>query len=124
MSRVLDVSRRVEVPAARAWDLLVETERWPEWGPSVLAVDAPPRVGPGTRGRVRTPLGWLRFEVTGYEEGRAWRWRVAGMPATGHRVEPLGAQACRITFEVPLWATPYALVCRVALGRIARLVGG
>jgi uncharacterized protein YndB with AHSA1/START domain len=121
---VLRIARRIEAPAARVWTLLVETRHWTKWGPSVLAVDAPERIGPGARGRVRTPLGWAPFEVTGYEEGRAWRWSVAGVPATAHCVEPLGPAACRVSFEVPLWAAPYALVCRVALGRIQRIVGG
>jgi len=54
--------------------------------------------------------------------GRAWRWRVAGVTATGPRVEALGPSRCRVVLEVPLWAAPCAVVCRMALGRMARLV--
>ena len=54
------------------------------------AVDAPQRfITEGTRGRVQTTLGlWVPFEITDWEEGRAWAWRVGGIPATGHRVTP------------------------------------
>ncbi len=43
------------------------------------------------------------------------------MSATGHRVERLGTERCRVVFEVPFWAAPHAVVCRPALRRIARL---
>jgi hypothetical protein len=59
--------------------------------------------------------------VTHFDPGHRWVWRVAGIPATGHRVEPVAA-GCRVVFEVPLPALGYAAVCRIALGRIARLV--
>jgi hypothetical protein len=70
---------------------------------------------------VRTVLGaWLPFEVTEFTEGRSWRWRVAGLPATSHLVEPRPG-GCRVTFGVPFAAAPYALVCQEALRRIERL---
>ena len=74
----------------------------------------------GARGRVRTPVGgWLPFEVTAVEPGHRWSWRVGGVPATGHRVDPLGATRSRLVIEVPWWAAPYVVVCRVALRRLA-----
>src|SRR5918993_3871762 len=72
------------------WDVLVDTEAWPRWGPTVSAVDleegdgagpAGTRVRLGTRGRVRTPDGlWLPFEVTEWVEGERWAWRGARGP--------------------------------------------
>jgi hypothetical protein len=126
--RRLAVSRVVDGPAADAWALLTDTARWPEWGPSVAAVDASAGVvAEGTTGRIRLAgLGvWVPFRVdscTGDEGGRRrWTWTVARLPATGHRVDPLGDQ-CRVTFEVPLLAAGYVPVCRRALDRIADLV--
>jgi hypothetical protein len=120
------------VPAAPevVWDLLVDTSRWPEWGPSVTAVeldDAPATPATGTRitagstGRVRTAVGvWVPFRITGFNDGRRWSWNVAGIPATSHTVEPAPG-GCRVGFGIPLLVAPYALVCQVALARIERL---
>lgn len=119
-----DVTARLDVPDAVAWGLLTDTHTWPQWGPSVRAVDAPQRfISAGITGRVQTTPGlWLPFEITEWEEGRAWAWRVAGIPATGHRVTPVTASSCRVTFTIPRWAPFYAPVCRTALRRIASLV--
>jgi hypothetical protein len=65
----------------------------------------------------------LPFEVTGYQEGARWGWTVAGVPATEHIVEPLGAERCRAGFGVPWLAAPYLVVCRVALSRLAGMAG-
>ena len=85
------------------------------------AVDAPHRlIGPGMRGRIQTPPGlWLPFEITAWVSGEAWAWRVAGIEATGHRVEPLGAERCRVSFLVPRWAPLYRPICSRALRKIA-----
>jgi hypothetical protein len=115
----------VDAPADEAWDLLTDTTRWAEWGPSVAAVDCPTRfIEAGTRGRIRVAgVGlWVPFEVDSYAiEEKRWTWRVARVPATGHRVDSLGRQ-CRVTFEVPVLAAGYVPVCRRALDRIASLV--
>ena len=105
------------------WDLLVTVEQWPRWGPSVRAValDTARIVG-ASRGTVDTVLGvTLPFEVTAFEEGRAWSWRVAGLPATDHTVVGVDG-GTRVTFGVPWLAAPYLGVCALALRRIERLV--
>lgn len=113
----------VAAPAPVAWRLLVDLARWPEWGPSVRSARLVSGVfGRGASGRVVTALGFeVPFEVTEFEDGRSWAWSVAGIPATGHRVEPLGEKACRVGFGVPAIAFPYLAVCRVALARIAEI---
>lgn len=118
----LEVARTVAAPAESAWSVLTDTDLWPLWGPSVRAVESPTReIAAGTRGRVGTVAGvWLPFEVETCAD-RRWTWRVAGVPATGHRVDPLVGDRARVVFEVPLWAAPYVFVCWVALRRIARL---
>ncbi len=64
----------------------------------------------------------MPFVVGIVEPESYWDWRVAGVAATGHRVEPLGPNRCRLTFTVPGWAFGYGLVCRLALMRIDRLL--
>lgn len=123
--------RRIEVAAelpatpSAAWDALTDTVRWPAWGPSVTDVDCDRRrIRTGTTGRVRLPGGvWVPFTVTDVEPGRRWDWRVARVPATGHRVEPVADdRRCRVVFEVPPLAAGYVPVCRRALGDLARLL--
>lgn len=123
--RRLVVEREVRAPTDTVWDVLVDTSYWPEWGPSVRAVDVPvERIERGTTGRVRIPGGlWVPFEVTVCEPYR-WSWEVARIPATGHTVDPLGDGRCRVAFDMPLVAGGYAPVCRRALSRIANIVEG
>lgn len=122
MKRV-HISRTIDAPAADAWTVLVDLARWPEWGPSVRSATlggAPMRLG--SRGTVTTAVGVaLPFEVTEFEPGRCWSWKVAGVPATDHSVEPIGTGRCRVTFGVPTIAWPYLIICRIALERIAAI---
>lgn len=119
--RRLVVSRHVAADRETVWDLLVDTERWTAWGPSVRAVDSQDRyIEPGTTGRVQVPGGiWLPFEITTCRDYR-WTWRVARIPATGHRVQPADA-GCRPAFELPVLGAVYAPVCQRALATIAEL---
>lgn len=109
----------------RVWDLLVDVRWWPRWGPSVRCAEldgGATRLGPGATGRVWGPAGpGAPFRVTAFEEGRRWAWEVAGVGATEHVVQALGAERCRLGFGVPWPAAPYLAVCRVAAGRIRRL---
>jgi hypothetical protein len=74
------------------------------------------------QGTVTTTLGLtLPFEVTAYDEGARWAWKVGGVSVTDHTVEPLGPNRCRVGFGVSWPAAPYLLVCRIALGRLDRL---
>jgi len=124
--RRLEVSRDVRADRDAAWALLTDTRRWPEWGPTVGAVETDePRIRAGSTGRVRVAGLWLPFEVT-FCEGYRWTWDVARLPATGHRVDAPagdGTSRCRVVFEVPVLAAGYAPVCDRALDRIADLLG-
>jgi hypothetical protein len=71
-----------------------------------------------------TPGLWLPFEITVWEAGRSWAWRVGGIPATGHHVEHVTATSCRVIFTIPRWARFYVPVCRIALRRIATISPG
>jgi hypothetical protein len=116
------VSRRMAAEPRAAWDLLIDTDRWPEWGPSVRAVKSTSRyIDAGTTGRVQVPGGlWIPFEITACADFR-WTWRVARIPATGHRVEE-ASDGCRVGFELSPLAAPYVPVCTRALDRIASLL--
>jgi uncharacterized protein YndB with AHSA1/START domain len=116
------VDREVAAEPEVVWEVLTDTRRWPEWGPSVSDVRSERRViRAGTTGEVQVAGGpWLPFEVRTCERYR-WTWRVARIPATGHRAEPTDG-GTRVAFEVPLAAAGYAVVCERALGRIQRLV--
>jgi hypothetical protein len=121
--RRLVVARTVAASRADAWELLTDTDRWPEWGPSVQSVESSVRfIRPGTTGRVQVVGGlWLPFEITACEAFR-WTWSVARIPATGHRVDEVDGSTCRVVFELPLLAAGYAPVCRRALSRIESLL--
>lgn len=120
---MIRVSRVVDAPADRIWELFTDTHAWPHWGPTVLDVASLSRfIGPGARGSVKTPLGiWVAFQITEFDPGRSWSWRVLGVPITGHVVEPLSESSSRATITLPCWAAPYAAVCQRALSKIARM---
>jgi hypothetical protein len=124
---MIPVRRRVAAGRDAVWAVLTDTTTWPVWGPTVRAAeltDGGTRIGAGSTGRVGTVAGiWLPFEVTEWDEGRRWTWRVAGIPATGHAVDddPADPAGSRVTIEVPSWAPVYTPVCWIALGRIGRL---
>jgi uncharacterized protein YndB with AHSA1/START domain len=122
--RRLVVSRVVDADPARAWRLLCDAARWPEWSPSVRGVATSDRhVVAGTSGRLRlagVPVA-VPFRVDAVGD-RRWTWRVAGVPATGHAVTDAGDGGARVAVEVPPLAAAYVPACVVALRRFARLV--
>ena len=65
---------------------------------------------------------WLPFVVYEYEHACSWRWRVANIKATGHRIQANETGGCTLWFDVPIIAFPYILVCQMALGRIGDLL--
>jgi len=119
----MQVSKKIDAPLERVWEILTDTRQWPAWGPSVLHVDSPQRyICFGLQGRLKTAVGiWVSFEITNCEASVFWDWKVAGFAATGHRLNKLNENSCELIFELPFTAFPYALICRQAANRIARL---
>lgn len=119
----METSSRIPAASSTVWRLLTDTRQWPRWGPSVRAVECRERfIGPDSSGRVRTAVGlWLPFQITDFEKDVAWSWVVAGIPATGHRVQAISPDSCRLTFTVPAWAPFYLPVCAAAIRRIGKL---
>jgi len=111
------------VPAESAWRVLTDLSLWSQWGPTVQGAELDD-AGPlrlGSRGKVWTPVGVpLPFEITEFDEGSAWAWKVLGVSATRH-VVTAHSQGCRVSFGVPLWAPAYLPVCALALKRIENL---
>lgn len=119
------VRRDIDAPAGLLWELLIDPDRWPCWGPSVRAADVSRPLQLGTTGHVETFFGIeLGFEIVAYDEGVRWAWKVAGVRATDHTVVPLGPDRCRVGFGVGWPAAPYLAVCRIALGRLDALALG
>jgi hypothetical protein len=120
----IEVGLLVKAASEEVWQILVDTSRWVEWGPSIRNVESNERFLTAlSSGLVRTVPGFsVPFAVTRFEPGKTWSWRVFGIPATTHTVESLGANRSRLLFGVPLIAFPYLLVCLVAIKRISLLI--
>ena len=118
---MLAVEKLITAPSAAVWNVLVDLDAWPKWGPTVSRARLDPphtELALHATGTVHTSLGFaVPFVVTEFEPGRHWAWKVAGVPATHHRVEPVGSGA-RVTIAVPWWAAAYLAVCSIALHRI------
>ena len=121
--RMPTIERHIAAPPEAVWNLLVDLDAWPQWGPSIQRAELA-QAGPlqlGSRGKVWTPFGLaLPFEITEFEDHRRWAWDVAGIGATRHEVLPTDG-GTRVAFGVPWWAPAYLSVCAVALHRIDRL---
>lgn len=116
----LAVDRFIAAPSETVWNLLVDLEAWPKWGATVTAarLDEGDVLTLGVTGLVWTPVGIpLPFTIDEFVPGRSWGWRVAGVPATRHGVDPEG-DGCRVWMTGPLWAPAYVPVLALALARI------
>ncbi len=122
---MLTVDRVIAAPPQAVWDVLVDVDAWPKWGPSLTGaqLDAPENgLRLGSTGRVHAPFGIAApFVITEFDAGRYWAWRVANVAVTRHSVTAVEGGS-RVIFAVPWWAAPYLAVCAVALRRIERLV--
>lgn len=122
---MLTVDRVIAAPPHAVWDVLVDVDAWPKWGPTLTGAQLDvPKDGLrlGSTGRVHAPFGIAApFVITDFDAGRYWAWSVANVAATQHCVTPV-AGGCRVTFAVPCWSAPYLAVCAIALRRIERLV--
>jgi hypothetical protein len=117
-----NISRIIPTTPEALWDMLTDTKSWPQWGPTVKAVQSNSQyIRAGSTGHVKTVFGfWAPFVITEWIDGQYWSWHVFNIRATGHRIEIIDGKCCRLIFEVPFWAGPYAIICKVAADRIAR----
>lgn len=123
----LSADKYIAAAPSAVWQLLVDLDAWPKWGPTIRGgrLDEPhTELGLHVTGTVQTSLlVSVPFIVTEFDPGRSWAWRVAGVPATRHRVTPVGDGA-RASMDVPWWAAPYLSVCAIALRRIDAMLTG
>ena len=116
----IEIDRQVAAPSDAVWDVLTDLDAWPQWGLTVTAaqLDEGDVLTLGVTGLVWTPVGVpLPFTIDEFVPGRSWGWRVAGVFATRHGVDPVD-DGCRLWMTTPLWAPAYLPVLAVALGRI------
>jgi hypothetical protein len=115
-----EIGHTLNVSSQDVWNILTETTRWPEWGPSIIAVDCKDRyIRKRTRGRVKVYFGiWVPFVITRFEDQTYWSWDIWGIRTTGHRIEPVDESSCNIFFEVPTVAAPYLFICWITIKRI------
>src|ERR1700712_2734794 len=103
---MLSVHRVIAAPPAAAWNLLVDLEAWPKWGPSIASAELDETYEELTSeatGQVKTSLlVKVPFVVTDFDPGRSWAWKVAGIPATSPRGGP-GDDGARGPFGAPPW---------------------
>ena len=119
----MQIRQVISASPQQVWNVLIDTHQWPVWGPSVKAVRSPRQyIDAGLKGSIQTVLGfWVPFEITDFEPLCFWSWKVAGIPATGHRLKILDQNHCELIFAMPFVAFPYALICRQAARHIGRL---
>lgn len=97
----------VAAPAERAWQVMSDVERWPEWTPSVTGVrrlDQGPLVV-GSRAVIRQPgFPPALWKVTAIEPGRSFTWASTGpgFRAVGHHVVEPTAAGSRATLTLAL----------------------
>lgn len=122
--RMPTVERHIAAPPEAVWNILVDLDAWPQWGPSIQRAELS-GTGPmklGSQGKVWTPFGVaLPFTITEFADRRCWAWDVAGIAATRHAVHAVD-DGTRLAFGVPWWAPAYLSVCTLALRRIDRMV--
>ncbi len=119
---VWTVDRQIQASADSVWRILIDLEMWPRWGLTVARAELDGAAFElGATGRVWTPVGVpLPFVISELDPGRSWAWRVAGVPATNHGVEPADS-GCRLWMSAPVWAPAYLPVLELALRRIERI---
>jgi uncharacterized protein YndB with AHSA1/START domain len=121
--KYLWIHREIEAPAETLWDVLTDPQQWADWGPTVAGAELrSEQFELGATGTITSIVGVeFTFEITDFDPGARWAWRVAGVPATDHTVETLGVDRCRVGFGVPWAAAAYLGVCHLALQRLERI---
>jgi uncharacterized protein YndB with AHSA1/START domain len=118
--RQFSITIDIVAPAERVWRVMSDTDRWPEWTPSVTSITWMDggAFTVGSQAVIRQPkLPPARWQVTAIEAGRSFTW-ISGGPGLRivgrHWVEPTAAGS-RATLSLDLQG-----VLGGVLGRMAR----
>lgn len=101
----LSETLHVDAPAERAWAVLADVARWPEWTPSVIRVEAVQPVPLGIGGTARLYQPRLRpatWTVTDWDPGRGFVWesRNPGVRVIAEHLLTAEDDGCRITLNL------------------------
>jgi uncharacterized protein YndB with AHSA1/START domain len=102
------VEERFEVaaPAARVWAVLADLARWPEWTPSMSAVEpqADPSLQEGAAVRIKQPgFPAIEWRITAVDDGRSFTWEAhrPGLRSVAvHTVEPIAGDRSAVTLAI------------------------
>jgi uncharacterized membrane protein len=100
-----EVSIDVAAPIERAWEVLIDVERWPEWTASISKIERldTGELRVGSKVRIRQPkLPRKVWTVTAIEPGREVEWSVKTPvldTVGGHRLAAERA-GCRLTLAL------------------------
>lgn len=104
---LVERSFEIAVPVDRAWDLLAQVERWPEWAPHIRTahVEGAP-VGARSEGWFRfRPVGSAHFAMTTWRPPMSWTWRGRALGLSidyHHHFQAVGTERTRLTWVVEL----------------------
>ncbi|MGE0355030.1 MAG: SRPBCC family protein [Gemmatimonadales bacterium] len=124
-TRPVTATAVIAAPPERAWALMADVLRWPEWLPTVTSVQP---LGPGVltlgaRYRITQPrLRPAVWKVVGLEPQRSFSWetRSPGVRALAdHSVRPLPDGSTSLTLRVR-FSGPLSPLARVLAGRLTR----
>ena len=122
---IMRITRSIEVaaPPETVWAVMSDVARWPDWTPSVEAVELlDAAFAPGSRVRLKQPrFKAAVWRVTALEPGRGFAWenRVPGMTSIarhGIEVTPTGV---RVTLEFAATG-PLSILFSLLYGRLSQ----
>jgi uncharacterized membrane protein len=120
----IEVSVEIDRSPDVVWPILVDIERWPEWTPSVRAVERLDRTpfGIGTRVRIQQPkLKPMVWQVTDFQPGYLFTWRASsvGIVIDGYHTVRASSRGSVVTLALKQtgWLSP---VVEALFGNISR----
>jgi uncharacterized protein YndB with AHSA1/START domain len=106
MNAPIEVAVDIAASPQRIWAVLIEVEKWPEWTPSMKAVqrlDSGP-FHTGSKARIRQPrLPATVWQVTDFQHDHAFTWEAKALGArtiAEHRIIPQPTGLCTVVLSV------------------------